>query len=356
MSEVEASEVEADKSLHFEHSGNLINWLKINNVSFVFSSYITHKVYTVGVDPNDKLSIWFTCFERPTGITIVGDDAYIVTKNSLKHFHNNNKMEDGFNCNFSPRTSYNLGEIDAHDIIIDKDNKVLFCNTKFSCISSISDKHNFTVEYIPPWITKLACEDRCHLNGICTDSDGTVRYVTSVCDSDVHDGWRKRRGEEDGFVYDIIENCVVCSNLTMPHSPRMYMNKLWVLNSGKGEFGWINAGTFIPITFIPGFIRGLDFVGKYAIIGSSLDRHERRFMGLLLEKILIEKKIEARCGIYIVDITNGSIIATLTSESVRELYDVKFIKNVTRPRFLDISHDISHNVHRFEDKTVVKTV
>lgn len=346
-----------DLNLEFEYSSNLQSWMKNNNTSFVFTSYKTGRIYSFGltVDPRDnkeKLSLWFTCFNRPTGITIKDNRAYLVTKHSIwqyENINNKDKLDDGFDVSFSPRVIHNTGSIDAHDITIDKDGKVFFCNTKFSCICSPSETHNFNVEYKPSWISKLACEDRCHLNGICTDSEGVVRYITSVCDSDVHDGWRKRRGEEDGFVYDIIENKVVCSGLTMPHSPRVYEDKLWVLNSGRGEFGYVEDGTFKSITFIPGFLRGLDFVGKYAIIGSSQDRHEKRFSGLKLNDILKEKKVEARCGIYIVDITNGYIISTISFNNMKELYDVALIPGARRPRFLDIAHDIDENIYRFEE-------
>ncbi len=346
-----------DLNLDFEYGSNLQQWLRYNNTSFVFTSYKTNRIYSIGltvdpVDNKEKLSIWFTNYDRPTGITVNGNSAYLVTKNNIWKYSNTNGTEtddDGFDATFSHSLIYNVGNVDAHDITIDKDGKVFFCNTKFSCVCSPSDTHNFKVEYIPPWISKLACEDRCHLNGICTDGDGIVRYITTICNSDVHDGWRNHRKEEDGFIFDIIDNKVVCSNLTMPHSPRFYKDKLWVLNSGKGEFGYVKDGIFIPITFIPGFLRGLDFTGKYAIIGSSMDRHEKRFNGLLLEDILISKNIEARCGIYIVDITNGYIISSMSFNNLVELYDVQFMPDTRRPRFLDINHDIEMNIHRFVD-------
>jgi hypothetical protein len=40
-------------------------------------------------------------------------------------------------------------------------------------------------------------------------------------------------------------------------------NKLWVLNSGLGYLGTVDAsGDFVPHTFCPGFLRGLRFIRK----------------------------------------------------------------------------------------------
>ena len=47
----------------------------------------------------------------------------------------------------------------------------------------------------------------------------------------------------------------------MPHSHRWYQEKLWVLNSGTVEFGFIKLkeGKFEPITFCPGYLLMLRF-------------------------------------------------------------------------------------------------
>ena len=39
------------------------------------------------------------------------------------------------------------------------------------------------------------------------------------------------------IVIDVDSSEIVCEGLSMPHSPRWYAGKLWLLNSGTGEFG-----------------------------------------------------------------------------------------------------------------------
>jgi uncharacterized protein (TIGR03032 family) len=57
-----------------------------------------------------------------------------------------------------------------------------------------------------------------------------------VSQADVADGWRDKR-IGGGCVMDIQTNEVVAAGLIMPHSPRWYRDKLWLLNSGTGDFG-----------------------------------------------------------------------------------------------------------------------
>jgi len=87
----------------------------------------------------------------------------------------------------------------------------------------------------PPFISWLAAEDRCHLNGMAVDA-GVPSYVTCVAQSDVTDGWRDRRAN-GGVVVDVLTGTVVAEGLSMPHPPRLHDERLWLLNSGTGMFG-----------------------------------------------------------------------------------------------------------------------
>jgi uncharacterized protein (TIGR03032 family) len=52
----------------------------------------------------------------------------------------------------------------------------------------------------------------------------------------VADGWRDRR-VDGGCVVDVESNKIVATGLSMPHSPRWYHDRLWLLNSGTGFLG-----------------------------------------------------------------------------------------------------------------------
>src|SRR5690606_19015742 len=123
-------------------------------------------------------------------------------------------------------------------------------------------------------------------------------YVSSVSASDVADGWRERR-RDGGVIIDVASGEKVAPGLSMPHSPRLHDGRLWVLNSGEGEFGTIDpvTGKFTAVCFCPGYARGLAFIGRYAVIGLSRPRHNQTFAGLKLDERLAEKDAAPRCGL-----------------------------------------------------------
>ena len=113
-------------------------------------------------------------------------------------------------------------------------------NTLFSCLCTLHSSYSFVPRWQPPFISGLAPEDRCHLNGLAMD-EGQPAYVTAVSRSDTVDGWRDRRGD-GGVVIDVRTNQVVCQGLSMPHSQRLHRGELWVLNAGTGDLGVVNDG------------------------------------------------------------------------------------------------------------------
>ena len=148
------------------------------------------------------------------------------------------------------------GELDAHDIGQLADGRIVFVNTLYNCLATPSERHSFTPIWKPSFISKIVKEDRCHLNGLAME-DGVPRYVTAVSKSDTIDGWRDRR-VDGGIVIDVQSGKIVLGGLSMPHSPRLHRGKLWVLNSGTGEIGWIEPvrqatdAKFNVLAFCPG--------------------------------------------------------------------------------------------------------
>lgn len=204
----------------------------------------------------------------------------------------------------------------------------------------MSKRYSFTPLWTPPFLSRLAPEDCCHLNGLAL-ADGEPAYVSAVSRSDVAAGWRDRR-HDGGIVIDIEDGEIVLGNLSMPHSPRVYDQRLWVLNLGTGELGFVDRarGRFEPVAFCPGFLRGLAVHDHYAIVGLSKQRRERTFAGLALDQRLKEKDAEARCGLWVIDLRSGHVVHWLELEGVViELYDVAVLPGVRRPMALGFHSD-----------------
>jgi uncharacterized protein (TIGR03032 family) len=115
---------------------------------------------------------------------------------------------------------------------------------------------------------------------------------------------------------------------------------VWLLQAGTGYFGFLDGDRFEPVTFCPGFLRGLDFIGDYAIVGLSKSRRERTFSGLKLDENLKAKDADPRCSIYVIDLNTGSIVHWLRLEGyVQELYDVAALPGFRRPMAIGLKTD-----------------
>jgi uncharacterized protein (TIGR03032 family) len=325
-------------------SRNFASWMSQQHVSVGFTTYQSAKLFLLGVKPDGQLGVFERTFNRCMGLWASGGQTlWLSSLYQLWRFENALKpgeTHQGFDRLYIPRVGYTTGDLDVHDVAVDATGRVIFVNTKFNCLATLAERDSFSPIWRPPYLTKLAPEDRCHLNGLAM-RDGKPAYMTAVSTSDVVDGWRDRR-RDGGVVLDIAANQIIASNLSMPHSPRFYRGRLWVLNSGTGHFGSIdlNTGKFESVAFCPGYLRGLSFVGDFAIMGLSRPRHDKTFGGLTLDETLAAKGAEARCGIHVIDLRTGDCVEWLRLEGqVTELYDVAVLPSVTRPMMLGFKSD-----------------
>jgi uncharacterized protein (TIGR03032 family) len=313
-------------------SRSLSSWLAASKVSLAVTSYQTGRLYLVGSDPQGRVSFFERIFERAMGVVGNAQRIYLGGLYQLWRFENilrrNEVIHKQFDKCYVPRNAQTIGDLDIHELGIRKNGKVVFVNTKYSCLAELSSTHSFKAIWKPAFISKLAPEDRCHLNGLAMVG-GEPRYVTAVCRSDSVDGWRDRR-HDGGVVIDVTTNEIVCEGLSMPHSPRWANGKLWVLNAGTGQLGWVDFENrkFVPLVSVPGFARGLSIIGNVAAIGLSKPRNQR-FEGLQLDEELRTRDAEPWCGVQIVSLTNGDVLHWIRFEGdISEIFDVCFLPNV----------------------------
>jgi hypothetical protein len=94
-----------------------------------------------------------------------------------------------------------------------------FVNTIVSRLCTLHDNFSFVPRWKPPFITGLAAEDRCHLNGLGL-ADGQPRYVTFMAPTDEARGWRPHKATA-GCLMDLATNEIVARGFATPHSPRV---------------------------------------------------------------------------------------------------------------------------------------
>jgi len=316
------------------------NWLSRNRCSLAFTSYQTGQLFLVGRLPNGQVSFHQQNYVRAMGVHATPARLYVGSLFQVWRLENvlapHERANESFDRLYVPRNAQTTGDIDVHELSVDRAGRVIFVNTKFSCLATMSITHGFKPLWKPPFISRLAAEDRCHLNGLAMQ-DGVPAYVTAVSRSDMINGWRDRR-HEGGVLIDVRDDRIVTDQLSMPHSPRVGADGVYLLDSGRGMLARIDpqSGARTDIAFCPGFLRGLALHNGHAIATVSLPR-DGAFSGLALQDELKKRDGEPWCGVCIVDLRSGDLVDWIRlNGAIRELFDVAVIPDVLCPMALGV--------------------
>ncbi|CAN5143000.1 TIGR03032 family protein [soil metagenome] len=310
----------------YSRSPGLFDRLAQLDIALAFTSYQSSMLYLLGSSPDRGPQLHQSATPKPMGLAVCADGELILaSSNAIVRYRDvleaDQRINHTFDACYVPRTLHMTGELDAHDVGVHADGRIIFVNTRFNCLATTSERHSFAPVWRPPFISALVDEDRCHLNGLAMDR-GRPAFVSAVSRSDTLDGWRDRRAD-GGVVIDVASGEIACSGLSMPHSPRLYRGELWLLNSGTGELGVVAAsGKFEPRVFCPGFTRGLAIHGHLAFVGLSQPRY-RQFEGLALDQRLKDADSEPWCGFQVIDLDRGTCVDWFRIDGdVTELYDL----------------------------------
>jgi uncharacterized protein (TIGR03032 family) len=339
---------EPQNPFHLHFSDKLIPWLTSINGALAISTYTAGKVVMVGPN-NGRLAVTERNFDRAMAMLPLEEGLLLSTQFQIWRFENGleqGKMYDGWDKIFLPRHCHVTGKVDTHDLNYDRNGNLIAAITKYNCLAYIEEHGCFSPMWKPSFIEseELVGEDRCHLNGFCMEH-GEPAYATVIGASNIVQGWREHRAD-GGMLIDVRTNKVVVSGLSMPHSPRFYRGRLWLLEAGRGYLGSVDIenGEFKPLAWCPGFVRGLRFFGDYAIVGISKPRHTT-FKGLPLDDELPKRNAVPECGVYFIRLSDGEIVHKLTiTGSVDEIYDVALLPNTQAPMLVGIQ---GNDVHKF---------
>ena len=308
--------------------------------SLAISTYQAGKLVFLSPRDENALVQLPRTFPKPMGIAedreqnklaLACRDEVIVFANSQELARHYPKAPGTYDALYMPRATYHTGPLDIHDMRFGRDGRLFAVNTLFSCIIRIDDNFSFTPFWTPPFIDGLVSEDRCHLNGMAM-ADGQPKYATAFNRGNSFQSWRENI-TETGVVFDVTTNDVVAEGLPMPHSPRLYNGKLYVLLSATGELVRIDAGNgkYEVIVKTEGFTRGMALHKDYLFIGLSKLRKNSSTFGKLS---FAGQANEA--GILIVHLPTGSIAGKITYlTSLDEIYDVHVLADMIRPNIMN---------------------
>ena len=328
------------------YTSNLPNILAQLNISLVVSTYQAGKVVLVRND-GGTINTHFRTFKKPMGMAVHQNRLTIGGAKSISYLRNMpavaRKLEPSgkHDACYLPRRVHVTGDIDIHEMAYAGDDELWIVNTRFCCLCTLDQDHSFYPRWRPHFVTALAPQDRCHLNGLAM-AHGRPKYVTTLGETDTPGGWRENK-KDGGILMDVETNEILLRGLSMPHSPRWYWDRLWLLESGEGSLAVadLEAGTWQTVAQVPGFTRGIDFVGHLAFIGLSQVRESATFSGIPI----VERLKERICGVWVVNIQTGQTVAFLRfEEGVQEIFAVQVLRGVRFPEILEWEDEhLSHS-------------
>jgi len=307
------------------HTANFPALLRQWHASLLVSTYQAGKLVLLRAD-GDRLNTHFRSFGRPMGLATAAGRIALGAQSEILEFRNMPALAARLeqparhDAAYLLRRRHITGAIDIHEMAYAADGALWFVNTLFSCLCTLDDAHSFVPRWRPRFVSAYAPEDRCHLNGLGL-RDGRPRYVTALGETDTVQGWRDNK-RDGGVLIDIDSGETLARGLSMPHSPRWHGGRLWLLESGRGALVTIDPQTGIrtDVARVPGFARGLDFVGPVALIGLSQLRESNAFTDIPLT----DSNAERRSGIWAVHTGSGATLAFLTfTGDVREIFAVQ---------------------------------
>ena len=328
----------AVREINYRYSAKFLPILEHLGCSLLISTYAAGKVVSVG-STEGKLQLGFSNFQKAMGIApeeswthgrgmiAVGGPNVVWFLKDAGSLASRIDPPGAYDKGYLARESFVTGNIHVHEMRWGRDGELWVVNTLFSCLSTLHEEFNFVPRWRPSFITALEPQDRCHLNGMAMDN-GVPKFVSALGTSDAARGWRESKSD-GGVLMEVASGEIVSRGFCMPHSPRLFDGKLYVLDSGRGRLLTVDPanGDQTEVTQYPGYGRGLALTGQFAFVGMSRARETSVFGGVPI----CEDREAMRCGIVVVDLLSAQCVAFLEFESgVEEIFDVQVVPGCRR--------------------------
>ena len=307
-----------------EASPRLRQWMRTRGISLAVSTGADSRIVTLGAGASGLAVFDVTC-DSPGALLQTEAGLYAAADERVWRFDDALSAGEQFQgaerlC--LPSQCRRTGAIGIQDLAVEEIGRLLAAVAGFNCIARMNSRGDLKPIWRPSFIDTIVKDDRCHLTGFCL-RDGALAYVTLAAVSNEKDGWR-RQAIGGGQVIDAATHRVVAEGLNLPHAPRLYRNRLWILDSGSGGFGWIDCERrrFERFAELPGFPRGLRFLGDHALVTTSRLRGAQ----------------DGSPGIHWVNIKTGRIDHQLSLQGTfSEAIDVAVIPGEAVPRLAGLS-------------------
>jgi uncharacterized protein (TIGR03032 family) len=328
-------------AFRFSQAESFAPLLKTLGVSLLVTTYQANKLLAVR-ESAGRLSILVRTFERPMGLAVGAGRFAMGTLDQVWEFRDAADLAarvepaGAHDACFIPRCGDVTGDVGVHELAWGAAGELWLVATRFSCLVTLHPDYSFVPRWRPPFVSALAAEDRCHLNGVAVVG-GRPAFVTALGTADTRAGWRAGKAA-GGCLLSVPDGRVIAGGLCMPHTPRHHDGRLWVLESGTGRLLLVpdTGGGPRAVAELNGFARGMGLCEHYAFVGLSKIRAASAMDGVPLAA----RRGELQSGVAAVDLRSGRVVAQLTFESaVEEVFDVKVLPGLRFPEVLGFQKD-----------------
>lgn len=164
-------------------------------------------------------------------------------------------------------------------------------------------------------------QNHLQLNSIAGGPGPEASYYSASLDhlSNRRPGHKNFPVDRRGVIFDGATREPMARGLTRPHSARLHGGKVWVDNSGYGEFGTIHDHRLEVVARLPGWTRGLCFAEGVAFVGTSrvIPRFRQYAPGLDVDA--------SRCGLHAVEVSSGRVLGSLTWPCGNQIFALDWI-------------------------------
>lgn len=337
---LDSSQPPAPVEFRYAQSDSFTALLAQLRASLVVSTYQANKLLAVRAQANG-LSVLVRTFDRPMGIAADSRRIALGTRNQVWTLRNAPDIAPrieptgAHDACYVPRSAHVTGDIGVHEMAWAAD-ELWIVSTRFSCLATLEANYSFVPRWRPRFVTALAAEDRCHLNGLAMHEDRPA-FVTALGKTDTPGGWREAKAH-GGILMDLANGELVAQGLSMPHSPRWHDDHLLVLESGKGEVVLVDraTGRLETVVQLPGFARGLALVSRFAFVGLS----KIRPTSAMDAAPIAERRDQLKCGVAVVDLQRGMCIGMLEFQTaIEEIFDVQLLAGLHFPEVIGFQNE-----------------
>lgn len=222
------------------------------------------------------------------------------------------------------RSRFYPGCLYIHDLAIISNN--LYANSVGeNAILAIGDSGHTHRAWWPKCIEAdsgpIFTRNHIQLNSIAAGKSLTDSYFSASSAQMMHfrPGHLRYPVNKRGVIFSGATREPFAQGLTRPHSARFYRGAVWVDNSGYGELGYADAGSFHPVVRLPGWTRGLCFHGNTAFVGTSrvIPRFQRYAPGLNVESSI--------CAVHAVDMRTAKIKGRLSWDWGNQIFAIDWL-------------------------------